>query len=320
LDLVTHKYSSNKKKPGKTKAFFICVVIASFLWLIHALNTVYTYNIKIPVVFNNLPENKKPLVEMPKQLSLDVKASGLKLCLILLNKPFTPVRVDFNTLAAINRNQNYILSSSHLDFKKTFRFETQIKHISPDTLYFSEKTGYQKIVPIKVPLFLKCAEGFGYKAPHINPAYTTIWGDTTIIKTIDTIYTQALTFNGVNQTINSNLSIIKPGKDVHTMLNSVNVIIDVDKLVEQTITLPISEFQALHGNNIAIFPSKVNVRYTSLQNAFNVADTGLFTAVINPSKINLATKKCLVYLTRLPANVTVMSIEPKEVEFLILKK
>ena len=136
--------NSEYKKPGKTKAFFICLLIASFFWLIHALNTVYTQNFIVPVSFVNVPQSKKPLEPLPDHISIDVKASGLKLSYLLLNKPFKELEIDFNNLKSINRNQCYILSSSKLNLNSIFKIETQIKNVLPDSLYFSENTGLQK--------------------------------------------------------------------------------------------------------------------------------------------------------------------------------
>jgi hypothetical protein len=99
------------KKPGKTKAFFICVLIASFLWLIHALNTVYTETFKIDVSFTNVPLNRQSLDPLPERLSIDIKASGLKLALLRLNKPFKPLEIDFNALKPLNHSQAYVLSA-----------------------------------------------------------------------------------------------------------------------------------------------------------------------------------------------------------------
>jgi len=320
LNTSNSKYSSDKKKPGKTKAFFICLVIASFLWLVHSLNTVYTYNLKIPVTFKNQPQNKKPLFQIPDHLSLDVKASGLKLVLILLNRPFKQLDIDFNTLKSVNRDQNYVLSSSHLNFKSIFNFETQVKHISPDTLYFSEKNGYQKNVPVKVPLYIKCQEGFGYKKPVINPAFVTLWGDSTLISRIDTIYTQALTLSNLNKNINTQLELLKANPQVYTSSSDANIFIAVAKLVEQTINLPVTDIHTSFQQRINIFPSSVKVKFTAIQNSFNPEDTSLFRAMIDSEKINTQSKKCPVFLSTYPGNVTIMSIEPQEVEILVFKK
>ena len=320
MNTPNSKYSSDKKKPGKTKAFFICLVIASFLWLIHSLNTVYTYNLKIPVTFKNQPQNKKPLFQIPEQLSLDVKASGLKLLIILLNKPFKPLEIDFNVLKSVNRNQNYVLSTSHLNFKSIFNFETQIKHISPDTLYFSEKNGFQKNVPVKVPLYLKCKEGYGFKKPSINPAFVTLWGDSSLIAKIDTIYTQALTLSDLDKSVDTQLELLKPNQQVFTSSGEANVFITVAKLIEQTITLPVNDIHTSSKQRINLFPSSVKVKFTAIQNSYNTSDSNLFKASIDSDKINPVSKKCPVFLSTFPGHVTIMNIVPQEVEILIFKK
>ncbi len=317
---LNFKYSLDKKKPGKTKAFFICLLIASFLWLVHSLNTVYTYTLKIPVTFKNPPQNKKPLIQMPEALSLDVKASGLRLALILLNKPFRQMEIDFNTLKSVNRDQNYVLSSSHLNFKNVLNFETQIKHISPDTLYFSEKTGYQKNVPVKIPLYLKCKEGYGYKRPVITPPFVTIWGDTNAIDKIDTIYSQALNLSNLNKSITTQLELLKPDQKVYTSSGEVSIAIEVDKLVEQSVSVPVKDIHQSYQRQVNIFPSTVKIKFTSIQNAFNEEDTSLFKVMIDTEKLNKQTNKCPVFLSSFPGNITVMDIEPKEVEILIFKK
>lgn len=290
------------------------------MWLIHSLNTVYTHTVKVPVVFKNLPQNKKPLSHLPETLALDLKASGLRLVLILMKKPFKPFEIDFNTLKSVNRNQNYILSASQLNFNALFNFETQVKHINPDTLYFSEKSGYQKMVPVKVPLYLKCKEGYGFIKPTINPSFVSVWGDTTTVDNIDTIYTQALTLNNLNKNFNGQLELIRPNQYVYTSTNEASVFIEVAKLIEQTITIPISDIKKSYYKQINMYPSRVKVKYTCVQDGFNAEDTALFKAMINSEKINKQSNKCPVFISTYPGNITIMDIEPKEVEILILKK
>lgn len=309
----------NKKKPSKTKAFFICLIISSLLWLFHSLNIVYSYTFKVPVNFKNIPQNKKPLIQIPEKLSIDVKASGLKLLLLMLNQSEKELDIDFNNLKAVNKNQNYVLSSSQIDFNEVLKFDVLIKHINPDTLYFTEKIGYQKNVPIKVPLYLNCKEGFGYLTPRINPSFITIWGDTSIIKKIDSIYTTPLTLSNISKSINHTLKFIKPSENVYTSETEATIFIDVSKLIEQTISIPISNNFNKLNEKTAIFPSRVKVRFTSLQNNINNEDTLLFKATINSSNINLKNNKCKVFLSTLPGHVTIMSIEPKEVEILNIR-
>lgn len=314
------KYAPTKKKPGKAKAFFICLVIASFLWLVHALNAVYTRNFKVPVSYRNIPQNKQPLSPLPEILSVDVKASGLKLALIQLKKPFASLDLDFNQIKAAGRGQNYVLSAQQLNFKSIFGFEGQVKHISPDTLYFSEKTGFQKTVTIKVPIYVKCRQGYTARQPLVSPAFTTIFGDTALIRNIDTIYTQALHLNDLYQNVNTRVALVKPGNGVYPGLSEASVSIEVDRLMEHSTRVHVSDIlNHKGGGNVSIFPSHVTVRFTSAGNNFRNEDTALFKASINSAKINRATKKYPVFLNMVPGHVNVLEIEPREVEVLILK-
>ncbi|MCU0360604.1 MAG: CdaR family protein [Bacteroidia bacterium] len=314
-----NKYALQSKKPGKTKAFFICLLIAVFLWFVHALNSLYFFSFKVPVEFRNMPVNKRPMVTLPSHITVDVKASGLKLALIQLNETQRPFVIDFNGLKSVSRDQNFILSTSQLNLNKRFRFETQILSINPDTLYFGEKTGFQKIVPVKVPLFVKCKEGYGYKRPLLQPAFITIWGDTNTIEKIDTLYTQALSLNNLSQNTQAQLQLIKPSTEVHTATNEVLVKLDVARLIQESITIPVHSLKSLPNQQVRLFPSNVKVTFTSLQNSFSISDTVLFKALINIDKVNTTTNKCPVFLGSKPNQVTVLDIEPKEVELLILK-
>ncbi|MBA3665890.1 MAG: YbbR-like domain-containing protein [Bacteroidetes bacterium] len=313
-------YSNNKKKPAKTTAFFICLLVAGFLWLIKSLNTIYYHQLKIPVTFKNIPQNKKPLQEIPSNLYVDIKASGLKLFFILLNQPFKTVEIDFNDLKTTNKQRNYILSPSTIAFKNTLKFETTIKQISPDTIYFIENSGYQKNVPVKVPLYVKCVPGYGFGTPDINPAFVTIIGDSNSIKRIDTIYTQALYLNNLSERAEKKIAIIKPDENVYYNINEINVRVEVDRLIEQTASLPINIISFnLSYKSINIYPSRVKVKFTALQNSFSPSDTALFRASVNSANFN-SSNKTPVFLTTQPGNVNIISIEPREAEILIIKK
>ncbi|MBI2721347.1 MAG: YbbR-like domain-containing protein [Bacteroidetes bacterium] len=313
-------YSIKKGKPGKTTAFFICLLVAGFLWLIKSLNTIYYQHIKVPVVFKNVPQNKKPLQDIPTYLYIDIKADGLKLFFILMNQPFKTVEVDFNDLKSVNKQQNYILSPSTINFRHSLKFETTIKQISPDTIYFAEKSGSQKNIPIKVPLFIKCDPGFGYNTPDIVPGFATVIGDSNSLKHIDTIYTQALYLSNLSQRAERKIAIIKPDENVYYNINEVTVKVEVDRLIEHTVSLPINIISFNQNvKSINVFPSRVKVKFTVLQNNFNISDTTLFRASINSSNFN-STNKTPIILSTQPGNINILSIEPKEAEILIIKK
>jgi hypothetical protein len=295
----------------------MCLIIASLLWLVQALNTVYNYTLKIPIAFSNIPQNKIPLNDLPTKLTLDIKASGLKLLFIMFNKSKT-LNVNFNDLKNNNKQLNYILSASIINFKPILKFETQIKQIYPDTLFFAERSGYQKNAIVKVPLNIKCAQGYGYKKPIISPIFISLWGDSTLIKNIDTIYTEIIDENNLNKSFTKELVVIKPNRDVYLNQSKINITVEVDKLIEQVVLIPVNIFNKEQFKQATIFPQKVKVKFTSIQNNFNLADTVYFKANVVVSKNSKSTKQQVI-LNSFPGNVSVISIQPKEVEVLIIK-
>jgi hypothetical protein len=143
--IASNNTNRQKKKPGKTTAFFICLIVAIFLWLIKSLNSSYTYRVTIPVDFKQVPQNKKALHDIPNHLDVDIRTSGLKLLLILMNRPFKPIEINFNDLRSFHHN--YIISPSILRLKKSIKFEPLVKHIQPDTLYLWKRAATKKTYP-----------------------------------------------------------------------------------------------------------------------------------------------------------------------------
>lgn len=313
-------YLVDKRKPGKAKAFFICLGIAAFLWVVHSLNKIYTYQLSVPVSFVNLPGNKQAQFRLPEKLSLDIKVSGLRLALIIGKQPFKTLSIDFNNLKADNRHRIYVLSASRLNFKSVLGFETTVKHISPDTLYFSDKIGFQKLVPVKVPLFVKCEAGYGYLKPTVTPAFVSIWGDSGAVKKIDTLYTTSLNYVGLNKSIDTRVELLRPSNSVYAGFNDVHLKIDVERLVQQSVVLKVSDIHPPVNTRLQLFPSTVKVTFTALQNNYLVSDSVLFKAAIDSEKYNHFTQKCKVIMQSLPPGVTVLNIEPAEVEILHFKR
>lgn len=304
---------------GKASAFLICLAISGFLWLSHSLNRPYFYSLNIPVKFVNLPANKTLLSELPGQLRFDIKTSGLKLFFVLLNRPFNQITVDFNSLKGDNKSQTYAISSGNINLKSSTKFDVDIKKISPDTLFFSAKKGVNKNVPVRPIIFANADKGFILGRPVINPSYITINGDSASLRNIDSISTVPLYLNQLNANYSGKLNLIRPSENVYLNLNEVNVTIGADKLLQREIEVEITALNCPAGFTAKLFPSKVKVRFSSSKNDFNDISSKNFKAVVNFSKQKKEINKLPIELSILPTQAHVLSIEPQEAEFLLMK-
>jgi hypothetical protein len=135
---------------------------------------------------------------------------------------------------------------------------------------------------------------------------------------IDTIYSQPLTLTNLNKSVVSNLDLLRPSNEVYSAVNEVNVFIDVSRLIEHTTMVPVKTVRPT-SEQVNIFPAFVKVTYTSIQNSLN-EDSTAFKMLIDIEKLNKLTKKCPVFIGEAPPNITIMNVEPKEVEVMIFKK
>ncbi len=306
------------KKPNKLSAFFICLLISILLWLLHSLNTVYTKQFTIPVRFLNTPQEKQLIGLLPNSIKLNIKASGLKLLFLQLQEPFSILDLNFNQLKSDEQKNKFYISDALVKIKQHLNVKAEIKRIIPDTLFFSDKLGAHKEVFVKVPLTLNFAQGYSAQQIITIPERVIINGDEADLKNIDTIYTIPLYLNDINKNIERIISINKPNQSVVLNTSNVKVKINTQKLAEKTLTLKIEIKSSEAKDKYTVFPGKVKIKLIIGENKLTAIDSLHIKAIvdINAKKQN----KLPINIVGLPDFVTLVSYEPKEVEFLILKK
>jgi YbbR domain-containing protein len=305
-----------QKKPSKLSAFFICLLIATLLWLLHSLNTVYTKQFSIPVQFKNYPQNKL-MIEVPKDIKVSVKASGLKLFMIGLTEPFPVLQMDLNDLKSDPTRSKFYLSSNLGEIKKMFQFKADIKRIQPDTLSFINNKGTQKEVPVKVPLTISYAKGYTAKLITLNPAKVMITGEAVDLEGIDTIYSTPLLLDDQQTDQLKTLNLINPNNKIAINATAVQLSISLGKLVEKEVTIPIKLENVDDRFKYSLFPSKVKVKYSGVFGELG-ADTTLFKIFVDLKQQK--NNKLSVNIKLLSEQINILSFEPKEVEFLMIRK
>lgn len=307
-----------KNKPAKTTAFFICVCIAAFLWLIHNLNRTYIYTMQVPVVFNNLPALKLPAQPLPDKVTLNLKLSGLKIFLLKLQKTQKPLQIDFNQLKSDAHKQVYSISSHSRLFQDNLPLKPEVVQILPDSLVFIEKKGLSKNVPVKVLLNAKAATGYDIEKLMVSPGFVTVYGDSLTLNQVDTLYTEPLVYNQLSQSVNRELSIVNPYPNLVINASSAQISIQITKLLDHEINLPVQILNIPKGCVARCFPQQVKVRYTAPQ--ATQEQQPFMNASINASKALKTKKKAPVEMSTKMAGIHILEIQPEEVELIILKK
>ncbi|TSA31649.1 MAG: hypothetical protein D4R64_17745 [Porphyromonadaceae bacterium] len=119
-----------------------CVLIATALWFLRALEYEYTTRVDHPVRYINVPDKMITLNPLPQRISLEVKGLGFSILRHNWNFSKTPLTIDFKKLKTVpaKRKKGFV---EYMPMNQYFNdFSTQLKDLKvlaiiPDTLMFS---------------------------------------------------------------------------------------------------------------------------------------------------------------------------------------
>ncbi len=311
----------------KIVAFLICIVIASFLWIINALNRTYTKTIAVPLKFINLPKNKALSSELPKYIQADVKASGAKLLFIDFKKNEKEIIIDLNNLSSKQLKLNNLSINTALsigNLSKLFNTKIELIKVKPDSIYFSFGRSYQKIVPVIADLQIDFDTLYNYgDKVKISPSSLTLFGDSLLLSSIDEVKTEKIVLNNLNKTINQKATIVLPEEfeeRIGISQKEVNLDINVDKFTELNLDVPIETIKVPKGYELKTFPDKINLHIKVGLLEYDSLRPEQFRVLVDYSDIPKNKNKLPVKIDQQTDNVKIIKIIPQKVEYLIKKQ
>ena len=307
----THLNSNNK--PGKTKAFFICLLFAFAFWLIHDLSKTKNMALEIKLEYKNMPPFLLPMNELPAKLNLNVSGTGLKLLLTSFYAR-KKIQIDFNQMVNL-KNANQIILSQFFNQNSPLPLKLKVITVLPDTLYFIVPKGSQKNVVVKSNLQINCKAGYGMELKEVNPKFITIYGSQHLLKSIDTVYSESMQLFEIDKSDTYQLKLIKLNDSLVYSADQLVVATEVQRLIERTIILPVKLKEACLFRSAHVYPNTVTVKYTMMQNEQIQSDTTNFKAEVFIGRGS----KHPVLITTKPGGANILSILPKEVELVLLK-
>ena len=122
--------------------YLICVIIASILWFLSALNQDYSTELTYPIKYVHLPEDKYLICELPSELQLEVQAKGFTLVGNRVKTSFLPINFNFAPFAELLEEKRgifeYTLNTADIKDRIAGQISPDIKLLSiyPEKLEF----------------------------------------------------------------------------------------------------------------------------------------------------------------------------------------
>lgn len=311
-----------KKQESQTlqqfSSIFFFVAVAALLWLVIKLSANYVVTEPLTLNMKDAPSDLIITNETQK-INVTLSTSGFEL-LNYYFKPSSRRKVDIS-LEEVPLHKN---SEGTYSFSSSFAKEKVAKFltIEPNEVSFDDNRIILNMeqldsIRVKVTPNLQLSYEKQYNRHgkiQVNPDSVTIYGPKNKLKSIDNIYTQSVEMKNVNSNIDIDVP-LQLEEMINTNTENINIKVFVEKYTEAIANVKVNNTSQ---KKLRLFPDKVKVKYIVSLTDYNIINDKSFVINIDPADILPENNFLPVYLVDYPNNTKITSIEPKEVEYIII--
>ena len=311
-----------KKQESQTlqqfSSIFFFVAVAALLWLVIKLSANYVVTEPLTLNMKDAPSDLIITNETQK-INVTLSTSGFEL-LNYYFKPSSRRKVDIS-LEEVPLHKN---SEGTYSFSSSFAKEKVAKFltIEPNEVSFDDNRIILNMeqldsIRVKVTPNLQLSYEKQYNRHgkiQVNPDSVTIYGPKNKLKSIYNIYTQSVEMKNINSNIDIDVP-LQLEEMINTNTENINIKVFVEKYTEAIATVKVNNTSQ---KKLRLFPDKVKVKYIVSLTDYNIINDKSFVINIDPADILPENNFLPVYLVDYPNNTKITSIEPKEVEYIII--
>ena len=296
------------------------------MWLINALNRSYTRTVAIPVNFINYPVGKRITNKLPAYIMADIKTTGAKLLMLLVKKSIAEITVDVSKVTNINSASGSASISTAIsigNLSKLLNVEVDLLKVKPDSIRFVFGKTFTKKIYIKPLVQINYAIPQGiFKRIKVTPQYIMVSSDSITLAKTDTLYTEKIVLNNLNQRVEQQVTIDVPEALeglVSLSDTKVTLQINLDEYAQKTISLPVQVLNAPPNTNVKVFPAFVKVTLAAPYTVFDSLNANTVKACVDYKQTLAKAEKLTVSVTSTILNNKITQISPPKVEYIIRK-
>ena len=312
---------SKKDKSQSFQQFsniLLFVTIAALLWLIIKLSANYTVTESLTMNFKDAPANLI-ITNDTQKINVTLSSRGFDLLHYYL-KPVSRRKVDISLEEVPlhkDSESTYSFGSSYAKEKIANFLTIESGKISFDENKIMLNMEQLDSVRVKVVPDLDMSYEKQYNRHGkigVTPDSVTIYGPKNIIESIDNVYTENLVLKNINSNVNVDVP-LRLEEMTNADTKNVNIKINVEKFTEAVTNVKISHD---YHKQLRLSPDKVKIKYIVYLSEYNIINEKSFVVRIDTADISPENNFLPIYLADYPNNTKIISIEPKEVEYIII--
>lgn len=315
---------SNLRIDRNIITYLICVVIATILWFLNALNKDYSAVISYPVKYVNLPQGKHLISDLPSTLSLEVRAKGFALLGHRISTSFLPITFNVNTYSnhLLEKDEvfEYTLNTNEIKDKIGNQLNTEIKllDITPATIEFKFAQSVEKKVAVRPVVNYTLKRQYILNQITATPDSVLVSGPATIIDTLRYISTKSLRLKDLGKSVTKEVELTPPrGCTVGDA--TVKLDLQVEQFTETKKTIRLQARHVPGSFYLRLFPDNVNITYdVGLSNYEKITNQD-FEFYVDYDQTQ-SSSYLDVKVGKTPAFIKNLVFSPQKVEYIIERK
>ncbi len=321
--------SWNKSLKDRLYVFGICLGISIFFWLLIKLSKDYSTTVKYPVQFSGLPVDYYTLKEPEPYLNFEITAKGSDILDLKYFSTKNKIDVELERAVLTRIEDRYIAKIPTVNYLKSIASKSKyydiLNRIYPDTLYFE----FAKLSHKKVPVFANVdfslqRQYFYYDSVSLSRDSIILTGISNELDSIDFVSTRLVERHNIDNNINEMVSIEVPQhlKSVRADVENLTLKAFVEEYTEDSKNVKVHIFNVPEEYELKIFPENIRINYNVALKDYAVIDEDSFMVYVDfPNDSILEnTRRLKVNLNKIPPHIVVRSMEPAEVEFILIEK
>jgi len=311
------KLSRNERR--RVSVFITCLCFAVAAWILTTLSASQEYTTKVALVFTNPPLRRSFHPLQSDTIEAKVKGTGWNLLLANMNVEKASINVSLKDL---DKSNFVVLRNQLAAINQQRPADRPITKLIPDTLYFDFSSRAVKRVPVQLQYNIGFKKQFGIADQIIlRPNYVTLSGPADVLQKINVWKTDSLVLNDVEAPVEETIALQGLRESNMTIYPKVvQVKVPVDEFTEKTVQIPVKLINNRNYYNVKLYPQKVKITLMVALNKYSGINTDFFEAVADLDQWHeKGYEELPVKLTTFPDYCKIVSIEPKNLDFIVKK-
>ncbi|AEV31874.1 hypothetical protein Oweho_0863 [Owenweeksia hongkongensis DSM 17368] len=310
---------------GDNRAKVLCIILSVFLWFLIKLSKEgYTGEVNFPVIYKEVPANKKLLNQPIDHLKVTLRSQGFEILKYKI-RSLRPIEIDVSRLDMSNaEHYTWNTQSRRNMISSQLGDNTEIVDIKPDTVHFN----FSLVRSKKVKVYFKGKRQISdfktlYAEPVITPDSVMISGSEQTLSQIDSLFIKPISPSEDTDSLDVEVELqMSKNKDLEIIQEKVRVQALYTSLTEGKFEIPVKVINLPKSYNITLFPNKVFVKYQLALEDFSKVSKDDFEAYVDYDQIeSMENDRFLtVYMESSPPYLKKLIIDPKQLEFIITEK